>query len=74
VAHGLRVEVAGGRAAVMHAGPASGHRLETLHMSGRCMCGAWKSGGSWQRSVGTANTAVAIAIGALPNARGARLV
>jgi hypothetical protein len=45
-------EVAGGRAAVTHTGPAFERRLETLHTSGRCMRGAWKSGGSWQRSAG----------------------
>jgi hypothetical protein len=47
-------EVAGGHAAVEHAGPASGRRLEALDMGGCCMCGAWKSGGRWQRSVVTA--------------------
>jgi hypothetical protein len=47
-------EVAGGRAAVTHPGPASEQRLETLHTSGHCMHGAWKSGGSWQRLAGTA--------------------
>jgi hypothetical protein len=43
-------EVAGGRVAVAHTGPASGHRLDLLHTGGCCMCGAWKSGGRWQRS------------------------
>jgi hypothetical protein len=47
-------EMAGGRAAVPHAGPASERRLEALHTGGGCMCGAWKSGGRWQRSAGTA--------------------
>jgi hypothetical protein len=47
-------EVAGSHAPVTHVGPASGCRLETLHTSGRCMRGSWKSGGSWQRSAGTA--------------------
>jgi hypothetical protein len=47
-------EVAGGRAAVVHVGPASRHRLEMLHTSDCCMCGAWKSGGIWQRSAGMA--------------------
>jgi hypothetical protein len=47
-------EVVGGRAAVAHAGPASGCRLESLHTGGCCMCGAWKSRGRWQRSVVTA--------------------
>jgi hypothetical protein len=47
-------EVAGGHVAVTHEGPASRRRLETLHTSGCCMCGSWKSGGSWQRSAGMA--------------------
>jgi hypothetical protein len=47
-------EVAGGRAVVTHAGLASGRRLEALHTGGCYMCGAWKSGGRWQRSAVTA--------------------
>jgi hypothetical protein len=62
-------EVAGGRVAVAHVGPASGRRLETLHTSGRCMRGAWKSGGSWQRSA-----EMATRWGRCPNACRARSV
>jgi hypothetical protein len=67
-------EVAGGRAAVAHVEPASRHRLETLHTSGRCMRGAWKSGGSWQWSAGTATRRWRSRPGHCPNARRARSV
>jgi hypothetical protein len=40
-----RLEVAGGRTAVARARPASGRRVEALHMGGGCMCGVWRSGG-----------------------------
>jgi hypothetical protein len=60
-------EVAGNRSSVTHVGPMSGRRLEILRTSGRCMRGAWKSGGSWQRSAGTATRRWQSRLGRCPN-------
>jgi hypothetical protein len=67
-------EVVSSRATVTHAGPASGHRLEMLHTIGRCMCGAWKSGGNWQLSAGMATRRWRSRSGCCLNARRARSV